>query len=433
MGNNLKITVLGAGSFVFGPSVLHQAIVEQRMTRLHLALCDVAQEVLEPLAGVGRRMAHEHGVDVTFTTHLDVGEALDAADFVLSAVAVEMRRRFAIDRQIALRNDPAHLVSEFGGVCGISYSLRQVAFMERLAWQMRCRCPRAMLLTVSNPLPRVCQAATALGIATAGFCSQSLFAYDMVSRLLDGESSSYPFANARERYALTLGGINHLSWVTSIRDCRDGRERRPDVVAAVRAGRTSGQPRVESLLLETGYLVSSGDQHSMDFLPPDPRVRSIEESSHGSSDERRARLDELREIAAGTRPWQALLGHPSWEKPIAVIDAMTGGPEAAVHAVNLPNAGQIEALRRGAIVETAARATSRGIVPVETSLPESVVSYLRSATAVTDAIVAAALGRSRRWLHEAIDLDPSIVDKLAARRAIEECLQAHADLLPPFA
>lgn len=432
MSNHTKIAVLGAGSFVFGPGVLHETIVERRMSGVQLALCDVSRDVLDPLAAIGQRLAREHGVNVSFSTHGDLPAALDGADFVVSAVAVDMRRRFAIDRQIAFRHDPTHLVSEFGGICGISYSLRQIAFAERLAGDMRRGCPRATLLTVSNPLPRVCQAAAAMGISTLGFCSQSLFAFDMVSRLLDNEPSRYPFEKPRERYELTLAGTNHLSWVISVRDRRDGRERLPDLVAAMRAGRTSGQPRVESLLVETGCLVSSGDEHSKDFFPPDPRVRSLEDAWHGSAAEREARVRELREVAEGRRDWRPLFDHASWEKPMPVIHAMLGGPSVEVHAINLPNAGQIENLPRGAVVETAAHATTRGVVPVTLSMPASVLGYSRRAVDVTSAIVSAALNRGRRQLDLAIDLDPTITDKQAGRRAIEECLLAHADLLPRY-
>jgi alpha-galactosidase len=427
-----RIAVLGAGSFVFGASVLHQAIVEQRMSRLHLALCDVSKDVLDPLAGVGRRLAREHGVDVEFSEHVDADAALDGADFVICAVAVDLRRRFAIDREIALRHDPAHLVSEFGGVCGISYSLRQIAYVEQLAWRMRRLCPRALLLSVSNPLPRFCHAANAMGISVAGFCSVSLNAFGMISRLLDDEPSRYPFEAPRQRYQLTLAGTNHLAWLTSVLDRRDGRERLPDLIAAVRAGRSAGEPRVESLLLETSALVSSGDEHSKDFLPPDPRVHQLEEVSHGTISGREAKIQQMREVADGRLPWQVLMEHPSWEKPLEVIHAMLGGPETDVHALNLPNAGQIDALPRGAIVETAARATSRGPVPMEATLPATVLPYSRSAIAVTETIVDAALSRSRRRVHDAIDLDPSIGDHGAAHRAIEECLLAHADLLPRY-
>jgi alpha-galactosidase/6-phospho-beta-glucosidase family protein len=65
-------------------------------------------------------------------------------------------------------------------------------------------------------------------------------------------------------------------------------------------------------------------------------------------------------------------------------------------------------------------------------LPETVLPYCERAAAVTDAIVRAAEKRSRRLLHYAVVLDPSILDKAAGIRAIDACLEAHGDLLPTF-
>jgi alpha-galactosidase len=445
----LKVAVLGAGSFVFGPSVLHQAIDECRMDRLELALVDVATDVLEPLAAVGRRMAERAGVDVILTTHSAPDTALDGADFVVSAVAVDMRRRFSTDPSIVLRHDPNALISEFGGVTGLCYSLRQIAFFERLAFLMQRLCPTAPLLTVSNPLPRVCQAAQAMGLTTWGFCSVSLCAYDMVSRLLDGVPSRYPFEAPRRKYDLTIAGTNHLAWVIAARERATARDLLPDLVIAARAGRTSGHPRIDSLLLETGHLISSGDEHCMDFLPPSPLVHSIAESSHGSAEDRAARLTQLRRMADGLEPPDPLFAKESWEKPLEVIHARAGGPTRPIHAINLPNAGQISNLPRGVYVETAAQATTQGPIPTPptspappappatsaspVTLPNAVLPYSLHTAQVTDTIVRAALFHSRRLAHEVVDLDASITNKPAAHSALDDCLTAHADMLPGYA
>src|SRR5690348_2670426 len=49
-----KTVLIGAGSFVFGPSMLSQTLLEHRLDDLHLALVDVDGEVAELMAGVGR-------------------------------------------------------------------------------------------------------------------------------------------------------------------------------------------------------------------------------------------------------------------------------------------------------------------------------------------------------------------------------------------
>ena len=42
----LKIAVIGAGSFVFGPSIVLQTIVEHRLQNVELALVDVDADII---------------------------------------------------------------------------------------------------------------------------------------------------------------------------------------------------------------------------------------------------------------------------------------------------------------------------------------------------------------------------------------------------
>ena len=170
----VKVAVIGAGSYVFGLSVLKQAFLDHAMSGLELALMDVDREALDAMAAVGGRMLREARLDSRITAHVDWPPALAGADFVLCAAARQLRRRFEMDCEIVDRHCPGHLVTEFGGVAGISYSLRQIALIEQLAADMKRLCPDAWLLNSANPLPRVCQAAHEAGVRTAGFCNVSM-------------------------------------------------------------------------------------------------------------------------------------------------------------------------------------------------------------------------------------------------------------------
>ena len=70
--SELKIAVIGAGSYVFGPSVLAGAILGHRLEGAELALVDVDRQVLDLMAGVGRRMVREAGVAGRITAHADL-------------------------------------------------------------------------------------------------------------------------------------------------------------------------------------------------------------------------------------------------------------------------------------------------------------------------------------------------------------------------
>jgi alpha-galactosidase len=428
----LKIVVIGVGSFVFGPSVLSQALLEHRMSGIELALVDVDQDAVEGMAGLGRRMARESGVQVTITTHTERSKALDGADFVICSAARQLHRRFEMDCATVDRYLPGHLVTEFGGIAGISYSLRQIALLEEIASDMRLHCPRAWLLVSSNPLPRVCQAAHELSIQTAGFCSVSLEGYGMLWRIWHDEELHYPFTPAREQWDVTIAGLNHFCWVTSFRDRATDDDLLPELRERLGRGASSGHARSDQMARDTGYLLVPNDHHTQDFLVPTETAQARITPTHGSSSEREARLKLLGAIANGTAPLDTVLGHPAWERPIDMVAAIGLGTPMHFHSLNLVNTGQIRNLPKGIFVETPATTSPEGPVPAEIVLPDAVLPWCESTARVTDTIVRAALVRERRLVHQAVELDPTILDKRAGIAAIDACLEAHADVLPVY-
>lgn len=430
--SKLKIVVVGAGSYVFGPSLLSQAILENDLGEAELALVDVDNEVLEAMAGVGRRMAQATNKPIEITTHTQRANALVNANFVVNMAAPQMHRRFQMDYDVIRELIPDHLVSEFGGVAGISYSLRQIALIQQITDDMRQLCPDAWLLNIANPLPRVCQAAQLNGIKTAGFCSVVETAYNMVSQILTREALDYPFTAGREKYHLTTVGTNHFAWVVELKNRQTGEDLLPQLRQRLAEGATSGNPVSERVGRETGFLLVPVDDHTRDFLKPDATTPSMEYPSHGSADERQRRINVLKQVGAGELKWGVLLEHPAWEHPIDFICGLTYNREAHFPSLNLINAGQIANLPIGIFVETPCIVNGTGVYPQLVELPAAVLPYVETTAAVTDTIVQAAVQRSRALLSQAVELDPTILDKVAGVRAINRCLEIHQDVLPVY-
>lgn len=431
---DVKVALIGAGSFVFGPSVIAQAFRDNRMDGLELALVDLDAETVNLMAGVGVRVARDAGLTRSrVTAHTDRSAALDGADFVIHSASPQIARRHQMDREIAARFAPGHLVTEFGGIAGISYSLRQIALVEEIAADMRRLCPDAWLLDVANPLPRVCQAAHEAGVKTAGFCSVSLGGYGMLWRLLRGEPLTYPFTAAREALDVLPGGVNHLSWFTSVRDRATGRDLYPEIRERLASGGTTGSPRADALCRETGFLLAVADDHTQDFLAPDGSGRE-HLPYHGGPDERARRIALLRAVAEGTEAADGLLAKPAWERPLDFVAAITDNKvKASLPSLNLINAAeQVPELPRGVFAETPCTVTADGPRSIPLSLPPTVAPYCTAAAGVSDAIVRAARERRRDLVHTAVDLDPTVTDKAAGRAALDACLEAHADLLPTY-
>lgn len=430
----LKIAFVGAGSFVFGPSMLSQTFLEHGLDGVELALVDPDQDVLDLMAAVGRRMIAERGLrGSAVSTHTDRREALRGAQFILCSAAPGMHRCYGSICDILDRHIPGHDLTEFGGIYGIDYSLRQIHFITTLAQETRELCPDAWLLNAANPLPRVCQAAHEAGLRTVGFCSASLGVYDLLWRLFEGQPLRFPFEPARQRFRVTLAGLNHFVWMLALEDRTTGRDLMPEL-----RNRLSGIPDIPqycrsiTLAHETGFPLLPNDEHTRDFLKPWGAAPPRHGTSHGSADERQRLRQRLRAYADGELSWADAKTVQAWERPLDLIAALTRGKPAEFHSLNLANDGQIANLPQGLFVETPATADASGIKPLHATLPETVLPYCERTALVTRTLVRAGRQRKRSLVHQAVELDPTITDRPAGIAAIEECLAKHADLLPVF-
>ncbi len=428
----MKIVLIGAGSFVFGPSVLSQLILENDIGAFELALVDVDQEICAAMSGAGQHMARTLGRPITVSAHTDWNSALPRANYVICSVVAQGRRRFQMDLDIIERLAPGHVAAEFGGIAGMSYSLRQMAMIRSLTDAMHLHCPKAWLLNVSNPLPRVCQAAQENGINTVGFCSMALYAHNMIWQLWGGEPILYPFTEARDRWNIVTAGCNHFAWVLKLEEKATGRDALPDVRQRIADGATSGNPLIEHVCRDTGYLLSANDDHVADFLPPTGFHRSPE-IFHGDALERKERLELLQAVAAGAISWDRLPLHQSWERPGDFIAAHLKAEPSYFQALNTVNHGQMPDLPEGVFVETPCLVSLSGIQPLETRLPQSIQPLTQQTARVTQAIVNAATDQRKEVIYQAVEFDPTIEDKASGRKAIDACLSAHADLLPRYA
>ena len=432
MSKAVKLAVIGAGSFVFGPAVLDQAIRRHRLDDLEITLMDVDAAMLGLMTATGQRMAMDAGVGTEVNSAATLAQAVDGADFVVCCAAPQMRSRHATDREIIRKWLPDHAITEFGGLAGLSYSLRQMHFVRSLAEQMTRFCPDAWLLDSSNPLPRVCQAAEETGIRTAGFCYYSLSGYHLLAQFLGLPREDFPWTQTRSQLKATIAGLNHFCWVLELADATTGENLLPRLRAELAHGATAGHPANEALSRQVGYLLLGADDHvASDFLPPS-RTYAYQEPFHGDAAERERRIAALTSYASGAGSVEEVMRDSAWEEPVAFVAGLGFDQPAQFHTLNLVNQGQITNLPRGVFVETACRVTNSGPSPTTVTLPEPVRTECLKVAEVTNAIVRA--GRTRQWMdvEQVIALDPTVVDKANGLIAAREILRAHADMIGDF-
>jgi alpha-galactosidase/6-phospho-beta-glucosidase family protein len=72
------------------------------------------------------------------------------------------------------------------------------------------------------------------------------------------------------------------------------------------------------------------------------------------------------------------------------------------------------------------------LTPALIALPENVLVYSNNAVEINLATARAFRTKSLSALNNVIDLDPTVIEKGAARTALQDCLLAHADVIGAY-
>ncbi len=421
----MKIVHIGAGSFVFAPTVLRDAIARHRLDGWQLVLVDPDAELVGAMAGMGRAMAAEEGVNIDVQWTTDRGDALPDADFVVLSAAIQGARRWQTDYEILQRAGIPGQARECGGVGGLSYALRSITLALGICRDMERLCPRALLLSVTNPLPRVLTAVRShTAIRAVGFCNaayQGPTGYAWLAGLLGRE---------QEEIRVVTAGLNHFAWLVDVRDAQTGEDLYPAVEDAVREGRGRAFEILQGWLAEYGAVGVAGAHHMSEYMPSE-RAAPTHPPFHGTPDERREQHEMLQAIAGGKLSWRDAGLHFCWEHPVDVAAALARREEAAFDMVNVPNAGLLSELPEGRIVEVPAQAAEGALAGCAVGrLPGRVSEVCRAVSDVHELVAEAAATGDREAARRAIEVDPAVTDKRPALRALDEILAAHADILP---
>jgi 6-phospho-beta-glucosidase len=202
----MRLTILGGGGFRV--PLVYRALLddhaEGRVTHVTLYDLDagrptaIARVLKEQAAGV------PDAPEVTVTTDLE--SALSQADFVFSAVRVHGLEGRATDERVAL--DEGVLGQETVGAGGISYGLRTIPVMTRIARRVAEIAPEAWIINFTNPAGMVTEAMAAhLGDRVIGICDSPVG----LGRRVAGALGLDP-AEVRLDYA----GLNHLGWLRGL-------------------------------------------------------------------------------------------------------------------------------------------------------------------------------------------------------------------------
>ena len=184
-----KITVIGAGSASFGENTLAAIMRSKKLHGSHLALVDRNAQSLDIVHRLANRLNKEWDADFTISAHTNHKDALDGANFVVSAIEVGPREElWKSDYEITLKYGVHQPYAENGGPGGFIHAARNIKPLMEIVRDMEQACPDAWFINFTNPMVRICDAVNRHSkIKVVGLCHQIYTGYGMVGVALAKE------------------------------------------------------------------------------------------------------------------------------------------------------------------------------------------------------------------------------------------------------
>ena len=473
----MKIVLVGAGSREFGPASIRDILLSN-------LLCDCGIEIAlvdtNP-SGLPRTQAYAEAIaarlhrtaTISHTTHL--ADALPNADAVI--VTIEINRYFywAQDFHVPRAFGFRQIYGENGGPGGLFHALRNMGPTVEIARAMEAHCPNAWLVNYTNPLTKLCEAASRLtDIRIVGLCHGVFHGIEQMARILELPP---------ERLDARASGLNHFTWFSTVTDRETAQDLYPrlrereraadwlhdwDEIALSRIlfrvfGRfpSPGANHIGEYIRWAGDLLASsalqffydpaeghpwatgkvptwvynlGDNPTDTPLFPERR----RERARGTREGREAaRARDADQPAGSNAPTTSPDSDdstpliPSGELAIPLLEGVLCGEERYLDAVNVPNAGNVPGLPEGAVVEVPATVDGSGLRPFTMDpLPEAILALLRTQTSINRLLVDAFRDRSRHTLLQALLLDPTTESYRQAVGLINEMFRLQGEALP---
>jgi len=456
------ITVIGAGSASFGENTLSALLRSKKLKGSTLRLVDRNPQTLDIVHRLADRLNQEWDAGLTITAHTHHKDALQDANFVVSAIEVGPREElWKSDFEIPLKYGVRQPYAENGGPGGFIHAARNVAPVLEIVRDMEQACPDAWFINFTNPMVRICDLVHRYSkIKAVGLCHQIYAGYGMagvalakdlgieVPEGLEGmhaDVMQHPLQQRVKQQTIPLldiraAGTNHFTWILSIHDKRTGEDLYPLLKKRFFELDESFEPLTRRIFQDFGLFPVPGDTHLCEYLPwmSDPVTKPWEkfnirlynwELMAGLRD---FSLDRLDQMAGGKLTVDGLANSDS-EGALEMIENIAFAGEHYHLAANLPNMGQISNLPFGAIVETPVHVTGAGIHPVHVGmLPEPAAELCRRELTVAQLGIDAIVEGSREKALQCLLLDPIISDMHVAQKVLDDYILSYKKYLPQF-
>ncbi|MGC0210965.1 6-phospho-beta-glucosidase [Streptomyces levis] len=352
----MKLTVVGGGSTYTPELVDGFARLRDTLPVEELVLTDPAQDRLDLVGGLSRRILARQGHPGRITTTTDLDAAVDGADAVLLQLRVGGQAARQQDETWPL--ECGCVGQETTGAGGLAKALRTVPVVLDIADRVRRANPHAWIIDFTNPVGIVTRALLQEGHKAVGLCNVAIGLQRKFAALLALEPTELHLDHV---------GLNHLTWETGVRlGGPEGEDVLPRLLTD-HGDTIAADLRLPRPLLDTLGVVPS--YYLRYFYAHDEVVRELRTKPSRAAevaDMERRLLEMYADPALDEKPeLLARRGGAYYsEAAVDLAAALLGGGGSPYQVVNTYNDGTLPFLPDDAVIEVQAAVGTKGAAPL---------------------------------------------------------------------
>ena len=421
----INVAVIGSGS-TYCPELVDGFLKRSGSLKLRrLALMDIDDRKRNIVGGLCVRMLKAAGMDTEVLLTDDLDAALQGADFVVTQIRVGKLPARYLDESIPVKY--GLIGQETTGIGGMFKALRTIPVMAHICSRIEAVCPDAWLINFTNPSGIITDfVLNHTNVKCLGLCNVPIDMLDDVKE------------NLGQDVEITYLGLNHLSWITSVK--KNGEEL---------IGRLFDEgfaPRVMANITDDGFdldcLRACGgwpSSYLQYFYNRDAKLRHLQEDPKTRArvcmeiEEKLLEMYKSEDLCVKPALLDKRGGHKYSLAACSLIDAVANDKNE-VHVVNVLNRGTLPFMADDDVVEIACRVGAAGAVPVplEPHWNRHIVALMTAVKAYEKYTIEAAVTGSDTAAYAAMTVHPLIGDFARAKACYEELKDAHREFLPQF-
>ncbi len=433
-----RIVFIGA-SYKFVHKVLRDMLLVGGFDQCELVLLDIADEPLKVVGDLLEKMIAQAGAHMTVVRTKDRRKALTGAAVALLSITVGGAEADARAAEICARYGVMVTVGDTLGPAALARNLRTLPVVLGIARDMEKYCPKALLLNFTNPMSCVTGIINReTSIRCMGLCHSAADLEIYFAKLFNEDPA---------KIEVTVGGVNHQSFVTSVKV--RGKERIDKLLAYVDKSdvelRDSLYGNTEEIRIQRdlynilGAWPSCGDTHAAEFYryflnkrraaELGLHTKKVSKKRKALTETSRKPPEVIMKWAYGDGPVEDMAFLTTEHAHELMWAVLKGKPYTRV--VNLLNDGYIEGLPKNACVEVNVTVRKDGYKGKPMKMPTACLSLLQRWTSVHELSYAAAAG-SWEAARQALFLDPQMADMYDIEPMLEDFAERLGRWMPQF-